>query len=703
MGQGFDWTGCEDELAMTPPPGLLTIGGGVGDEKVEGQVDLFLPLEQVGENGILFVDPRASFNDDSDEGLNVGLGYRHLFPFRNLILGANLYYDSRWTAAENRFQQVGVGFEALSEWVDFRANYYLPEDKTAFAGTDEERTRLGTGSRVSYSTPYAVGNAIRQTRTDSEVDIYQVDRFDVFEGTMQGFDLELGVKLPLPAEKVEARVFGGHYCFDPNVGGEIRRGFRGRLELRALPGLLVDAQVFDDEQRDAAGYFVGARLQVPFELSRVSAGKNPFAAARAAFKSRPGRFQARLAENVMRDPDIRLAQRRELTGSSVVEETTASRSRPYTLLEQVVFVDNASGAASGAGTAESPVDTVQGGVNKAFGANNVYVYAGAGPYTENVTVNKDVNLIGQGYAVQGYGGKRFGGDRYAVVNGGGSAPALTIDGGAGAGAVTVKGFDLASHDGAGTAHDAVSATDVPRLQMEQNIFRDADCGVRVTARAGATVSVDLQNNTFQDTVDDGLNILAQGTLDAFVSANSAAGCGGDGFYVRAEGNGAATLTVAGNLLTGCGEDGIDFYMKDDGRIAAVVIGNAVAGCGDQGLEADAIDNGVFRARFEANTVAGCGAQGIDLGSDLSAEMDVGVLGNTLLGNNLTGGTAGFEAMTEWLSDMCLKLELNVSDTGYFFDPNGASTLGVEPLRGNTGAMSADGIVTEVGEGTCEYP
>jgi hypothetical protein len=102
--------------------GRLTLGGRFGESTSEGYLDALQPLIG-GEHAILFLNPKLSGNDDDEQEWSIGLGGRVLLPGPQVILGANVFYDERETEQNNKFDQVGAGVEALSKWVDARANY----------------------------------------------------------------------------------------------------------------------------------------------------------------------------------------------------------------------------------------------------------------------------------------------------------------------------------------------------------------------------------------------------------------------------------------------------------------------------------------------------------------------------------------------------------------------------------------------------
>jgi len=127
---------------------------------------------------------------------NLGVGYRHLLP-NNVILGANVYYDYRETQLGSEFEQLGLGVEVLSEWVDARANYYLPEDDKELINEFDTETSSSSKSVDEYwLSPYARGHTIFQkkvtevTRTTTTIK----QHFEQYEQAMEGWDAEVGVK-----------------------------------------------------------------------------------------------------------------------------------------------------------------------------------------------------------------------------------------------------------------------------------------------------------------------------------------------------------------------------------------------------------------------------------------------------------------------------------------------------------------------------
>lgn len=414
-------------------PGRTSFGIRFGDQLAEGYLDLILPLAG-GDADLLFVNPRFGLGDEGASELNIGFGYRRVLG-GSRVVGGNVYFDSRRTQFDNRFSQVGFGLEYLSTWIDVRGNYYLPIDEKQLADVEvQEGIEVTVTEKTSrlygpWSDPYAVENEIRQdvdVRVDTALETTTTTTkktFEDWESAREGFDAELGVRVPLfGADEAQAtpalRLFGGYYYYEDDFGARLE-GPKGRLELRALPYLTFDVEVYQDKELYGSGAIAGARLHTPFDIAALLQGRNPFPA-----PAREAGAAARLNEMVMRDVRVQtetsgLAENeslRQLTVETQVERTKTYVREQYVLLDDVVFVDgeNASGPGQN-GTAENPYGQIQQGANNVYGLKNLYVYAAPGNYVENVVLQEGTTMIGQGTGIVGMEGKVFGGDAYPVI------------------------------------------------------------------------------------------------------------------------------------------------------------------------------------------------------------------------------------------------------------------------------------------------
>jgi hypothetical protein len=531
-------------MPSDPLPGQLTLGGRVGEDAADGGGDLLIPV-WFTESGLLFANTRLSLGDDSEEELNLGLGYRRLFPAVDLILGGNLYWDSRWSAHNNRFDQVGAGVELLSRWLDVRANYYWPEEARDVTDTTTRETVVGQSSASTTRGPIPTGHTFQQRTITRTTTTTRRETYETFETTLEGYDVEAGVWLPMPANApTEIGLFCGYYNFKATEGSFDTDGWRGRLEIRARPGLILDAQWMDDDTLDGTDYYVGGRIQLPFEIGNIARGRNPFEGAGESLGSARRPFSQRLVENVIRDPQVRLAEDTEKVADELFT-TTRSSSRSQILLRDVQFVNNAAPGGKQKGTAEHPFHAIQDGVNAAT-SNTVYVFAGKAPYPENVLVTTPgLKLFGQGQPLVFKNGTSFGGDAYPVVDGqvnGVNGPAFRIS----APQVVLQGFEVVHSPGGVNPGNVdalfgthvvdrvgVLAENATHLAVIGNRFHHNSDGLLFLAKPplptdGDPVELDFHFNQAYHNSGDGLGIEIRQDVDEFVSRQN--------FELRADGN-----------------------------------------------------------------------------------------------------------------------------------------------------------------------
>lgn len=283
------------------PSSAVAIGSQGGEGIAEGFVDVLVPLHAT-EQGLWILNPRGLVNDNDEQEINIGVLYRHLLPDRNVILGGNIYYDSRWTRHNNQFDQLGLGIEVLSEYVDGRANYYLPESgkERIDSFTDEV---VETSTSRTYGDPYRDGGKFIQKGWEKTYITTTTILYERFEQAREGWDCEVGTILPVPQDNVEARVFAGYYHFDGDFPiQDDTEGWKARLEVRMLPNIYLDAQVFEDKELNGSDWLVGGRASLPCDFAKISEGGNPFEGAMAGGDTT---FNRRMMDMVIRDLAIR--------------------------------------------------------------------------------------------------------------------------------------------------------------------------------------------------------------------------------------------------------------------------------------------------------------------------------------------------------------------------------------------------------------
>ncbi len=304
-------------------PGGITLGIHANDMRARGLADAMIPIWQ-NEDTLIFFNPRVSFNDAGEEELNIGMGWRGLFADDTLILGANAFYDTRWSSYNNRFDQVGAGLELLSSWFDARVNYYYPDDKQELIEeiqTVEEETTTAVYTR----TPYLDGSTILQDRL-TVMDTTTTTRWwEMYETALEGFDAEIGARLPVLTNFATTRIFIGYQSFDNPFGGDLE-GLKGRAEMRFGESLLLDVEVFENEELNEAKFFAGVRLRLPFSIGNLVSGENPFEKASQHFRPRSSSLASRLGEMVIRDMNVRLTGSRSAENPNRGTQTTTQTS-----------------------------------------------------------------------------------------------------------------------------------------------------------------------------------------------------------------------------------------------------------------------------------------------------------------------------------------------------------------------------------------
>lgn len=699
MGVAAGWAQREEspsERAEWLHP--VTLGIRAQENEAEGVGDILLPLWR-GPRSVLLANVRGAMSDHDEEEVNAGLGVRHLpdtrIPF---MIGGFVFYDGRWTRHHNRFDQLGLSAEVLSDWVDGRFNYYLPNHDTALVDREEtlsirESRQVRDGRSTTWGDPYGQIHSILQERvttwTRQETFTQETIRqfFENREAALEGWDAEIGLRLPLCERWFETRIFAGYQYFDHPFGGHLK-GAQGRIELRALEGrLLLDAQVFENRELNQSDWRAGVRLRLPFELSALAQGRNPFAQPETTGRRD---LRARFDEMVIRDPKIQIQKsgyvedvaKRALETKSRTTIQTRTERETEVIAEGVTFVDGDKGNDSNPGTAERPKGTIQGGVDGAPAGSRlytmnwpdgrqrrlVYVESASAPYVGDTVISAPgIGLLGSGLAVPGYGGKAFGGGARPVLMSPLDASVRVLDT---AGGVGIAGFEFASVEATSGIR-----SDSGRVLVWDNDFRDLLHGVAVyTVDAnvdswvvenrfsgnGRAVHVGAQGagaGDFNLRVEG--NVIADGTRGAYVTAEgyanaSVAAVGnemreltGEGLAIGVELGGAtpgfAMVDIRNNVAEQVGLDDGTYAVhvvgdSGDGRGVYRVVGNRVTGA-DGGIRVDADGLDQVSVLLERNDVSDCvqGGMGLHLSSG-GRNVAAILMGNTARGNGGAGLT-----------------------------------------------------------------
>ncbi len=710
----------------------------MGDSTVEGFADFLVPLVERG-HGVLLVNPRFSLRDEGETQASLGLVWRTWLPDANVVIGANAWLDSRRSRHGNRFNQAGLGLELLGEHVDARVNWYDADNDPAIAGefaTREVATRtevsdwrdvsirreidVDVDERVSsevigatdpgYGEPYGRDHTVLQDiehdvtrRIDSERIVTTTttehrtvrttratqrfttttDRlFRRYEAAMDGFDAEIGVKLPLSDRAPEVRVFAGYYDFDNPYGDDLS-GYKGRIEMRAGPYFTFDAEVFDDDRLNGTDYFVGFRLHVPLY------GRDTWRKFREGVRGAASRsvVERRFSDMVMRDvrvqkaesePEEVLARRRQRTEVETDRQVSESRSttrsvsrstrttseiatgtevlETVTIADDVTFVDADNDSGEEDGTIEKPFRSLRDGIEDgaATGNNTIFLCeAGSGglcdraggdsSYDEVVTLAQDQVLTS---SIEAHDGHHFETVNRPVIapSSPGPGPAVTLStrtmihrlrvDASGVNVMnavgslpgqdfpadryTVTDNELITSGGTGATF-SIAANEVDVVIRDNHVTGPAGAGIVATGSSSGTGSVVIDGNTV-DALQTGIYTgIASGAVDITISGNTVTTLGSVARGIYDYPRFGTETTIDGNVVTTRGVNSTGILkMSSSESTSGTISGNTVVVNKAGG---EAVYLGVANGFNTCNTVTGN-----DLTAASGTAIRVGALG-----------------------------------------------------------------------------
>jgi hypothetical protein len=266
----------------------VTVGALFSEGATGGYVDsirgLWAPRSK---DAFLFLDSRYHIEDTGQTISSTGLAFRKLIPDREIIIGGNLFWDAVHSGAGNDFDQLGLGAEILTHWVDARLNYYLPEN-----------TRYEIGRHTSTRSHDELG-AFGSAR------VVTTERlsYKEFERALEGLNAEIGFLVPGLDRFFDARIFVGYYRYENPFGGDFE-GFNARLEARLLPGVIAGVEYWQDAELMGGNWTAEISVSVPFSIYNLVTGRNPFEGAGEMFKPGPRPFASRMSDMIERSHRI---------------------------------------------------------------------------------------------------------------------------------------------------------------------------------------------------------------------------------------------------------------------------------------------------------------------------------------------------------------------------------------------------------------
>jgi parallel beta-helix repeat protein len=564
---------ADDVFATRWDPWIET-GAQVSSARAIGDADLFVPLSQDSDT-LLFADIRGMFDSqDAAEG-NFGLGLRQMLP-SGWNIGAYGYFDLRRSSYGNRFQQVTLGAEALSEQFDLRANIYLP------VGQSEVYMDNGTSTSVGPQTSDAIISggslAIRHQSVQTTTTSYEVEK------ALAGVDAEVGVRLPVfePGSGFDLRAFAGGYYFDGSDVDPVA-GPRARLELVAddlagLPGVkLTGGVVYQHDEVRGDQWIAQARLRIPLQPPSEPRDKGDVMA-------------RRMTDAIMRDVDI-------VSNSSQVSTAT---DETLTSTEAAVSDWNDAAVTSFTqidGTSQDGAD-LQAALDAA-GTGVIVLVNGTVSTTAGIILNEGQTVLGGGTVLRLRGATS--GTEVEWTTGGasggisGSSSALVQMGDDSfLGGISVDNLSTAGGSVAINAADGAVLQDVDVTSQAGGIRASGVSGFTidggsVTAGGGnaldlaSSTGIDIQNMEIVQNGDRSLGIRADSVTGLIKGNRVTTNGNGNSSYIDTDAQAQSAhafsiansggLVLADNTITTNGTQANGFYVSNSGGIE--ISGNTV--------------------------------------------------------------------------------------------------------------------------------
>lgn len=290
------------------PASSVTLGALFSESATGGYLDSITGLwSPANRDAFLFLNSRFHIEDNGQTINTMGLGFRKLVPDHEIIIGGNIYWDRIHSDRANDFNQLGLGVEVLTHWVDARFNYYIPENDRY--EVDRSTHRRSRNESNAFET-------VERTETLT---------FKRFEAALEGFNAEIGFLVPGLDKYVETRVYGGYYHYDNPFGGDFE-GFNARLEARLLRGVIAGIEYWQDDELMGGNWTAGISVNLPFSLFELANGRNPFAGAADSFRPGPRDFAARMGDQVERSHRIQTVTSDPILTSRRVTESRGGES-----------------------------------------------------------------------------------------------------------------------------------------------------------------------------------------------------------------------------------------------------------------------------------------------------------------------------------------------------------------------------------------
>jgi hypothetical protein len=202
----------------------LNPGDGIGWNDGYYGANVFLPLHFDPGVSMIFGLINVSATGNGDGVVNLGSGYRYRHMGLNRIFGMSGYLDVD-DGHNETYKRVGVSFESLGRYLDFRANTYL------ILGDNSNRV-----SSNFAGDPFFVGNFLALSRRTVTEDAYG------------GADFEVGGPLPYIGRYGLSGYIGPYWLHNSDsANDESTIGVKARVQAQINEDLSIGAQFSNDD------------------------------------------------------------------------------------------------------------------------------------------------------------------------------------------------------------------------------------------------------------------------------------------------------------------------------------------------------------------------------------------------------------------------------------------------------------------------
>ena len=604
-------------------PGIM---GATNNNEVNFTTDLFLPF--LGDKTTIFyINPHIRFDDNDTSEINIGIGWRSMFFNDTGILGLNLYYDSMKSSNSNKYNQLGIGIEALSRWMDFRFNYYNPSGSNTERVYDLDTYKFTSKSLIQY-----MG----------------------YEEVMEGVDVEIGTMIPFISDYIETRVYIGGYYYDSDIISNFE-GIKGRLSIKPCPFINIEIEVREDNER-GHDTFIGGYLDIPFTFDKKKFMRNIKNSLKLG--QSPRSLKQRMTEKVVRDRYI------------VINEEL---SKTPDKIKDIIFVDN-NKLEPGKGTYENPYnDFTDAQADPLFKPDTwIFVFSSPQPYTlNNFTLLDNMVIWGQQYRHPLY---QLGGDgsRPVLQDDDGMDNVITLNnnnelwgveitsGSYGIWGDGITGLSMKSvnvHGNTTGIYLKNSGFSITNSSFNNNttngmeLISDTgnvlsgfikDCtfnnngghGLLADASLSSSLFLSIKGSNFDSNFSDGLHAVADNSFTSIDIANTSYNdnSNGGGIYVEGRNNSDFTLLTSGAALQNNNLHGMTAIADNNSTFDLKLVGTTMHQNTEDGLNILADNNSTLNCLLNVSNLSLNDGNGIFAESKLSSTLNLRILGDMFLWN-----------------------------------------------------------------------